>query len=153
MAKLHAYYVTNAYHELNYVGQNMSETDFFKMMEDYAQSLTSGNVMFDENIQLHDDDHDNDDDDINTDDDANSINDDSNSEEEEDSQTMNLTEVDPEVLSIEDSINLEHASASTSQLLLSEEDIDHGEKDFDVNALADQGMQMRNAQTNMNEES
>jgi hypothetical protein len=131
MAKLHAYYVTNTHHELNYIGQNMSETDFFKMMEDYAQSLTLGNVMFDENIQLYNDDHDddyNDDNDNNTDDDANSNNDDNNSEEEGGYRKINLTEVDPEVLSIEDSINLEHALASTSQLLFSEKDIDHSEK-------------------------
>jgi hypothetical protein len=50
MAKLHVYYIINACYELNYIGQNISKIDFFKMMEDYAQSLTSGNVMFNENI-------------------------------------------------------------------------------------------------------
>jgi hypothetical protein len=89
---------------------------------------------------LYNDDHDNDDNDNNnnnTNNNANSNNNDSNSEEEESSQKINLTEVDPEVLSIEDSINLEYALASTSQLLFSEKDINHSEKYFDINALAD----------------
>ncbi|CAG8811883.1 10937_t:CDS:2, partial [Gigaspora margarita] len=41
MAKLHAYYVTNIHHELNYVKQNLPENDFLKMMHDYTHSLTS----------------------------------------------------------------------------------------------------------------
>ncbi|KAF0332888.1 zinc finger bed domain-containing protein 1-like [Gigaspora margarita] len=54
MAKLHAYYVTNAHHELNYVGQNLSESDFLQMIQNYSHSLTSGAAMFEEDIQLYD---------------------------------------------------------------------------------------------------
>ncbi|KAF0545103.1 zinc finger bed domain-containing protein 1-like [Gigaspora margarita] len=44
MAKLHAYYVTNARHELNYVGQNLLESDFLQMMQNYTHSLTSDDL-------------------------------------------------------------------------------------------------------------
>ncbi|RIB11422.1 hypothetical protein C2G38_2145589 [Gigaspora rosea] len=54
LAKLHAYYVTNARHELNYIGQDLPESDFLKMMHDYAYSLTSGTAIFEEDIQLYD---------------------------------------------------------------------------------------------------
>ncbi|KAF0553049.1 hypothetical protein F8M41_020735 [Gigaspora margarita] len=57
----------------------------------------------------------------------------------------NLSEVNSNMLNIEDSINLEYASNNTDQLLTSDEVIDYGEKDFDIDALASQGMQMRNA--------
>ncbi|RIB01632.1 hypothetical protein C2G38_2230215 [Gigaspora rosea] len=53
MAKLHAYYVTNARHELNYIGQDLSESDFLNMMHNYTNSLTSGAAMFEEDIQLY----------------------------------------------------------------------------------------------------
>ncbi|CAG8504857.1 18208_t:CDS:10 [Dentiscutata erythropus] len=87
MAKLHAYYVTNARHELNYVGQNLSENDFLKMMQDYTHSLTSGSAI----------------------------------------------------------INLAYALNNTNQPTILDEIIDHGETDFDIDALTSQGMQMRNA--------
>ncbi|CAG8477947.1 13234_t:CDS:2 [Gigaspora margarita] len=99
MAKLHAYYVTNACYELNYIEQNLPENDFLKMMHDYAYSLTS----------------------------------------------VDLSEVDSNMLNIENSINLAYALNNTNQPTILDEIIDHSETDFDIDALTSQGMQMRNA--------
>ncbi|RIB06304.1 hypothetical protein C2G38_2046896 [Gigaspora rosea] len=135
LAKLHAYYVTNARHELNYVGQDLPESDFLKMMHDYAYLLTSGTAIFEENIQLYD-----------SEDDFEYNSEDNLDDSFEDSfEDNNLSEVNSNMLNIEDSINLEYASNNTNQLLTSDEVTDHGEKDFDIDALASQGMQMRSA--------
>lgn len=134
LAKLHAYYVTNARHELNYVGQDLPESDFLKMMHDYTYSLTSGTAIFDEDVQLYDSE---DDFEYNSED---NFNDD------------NLSEVNSNMLNIEDSINLKYASNDTDQFSTFDEVIDHGEKDFDIDALASQGMQMRNASIDVDKE-
>ncbi|CAG8790068.1 3157_t:CDS:2, partial [Gigaspora rosea] len=135
LAKLHAYYVTNARHELNYVGQDLPKSDFLKMMHDYAYSLTLGTAIFEEDIQLYD-----------SEDDFEYNSEDNLDDSFEDSfEDNNLSEVNSNMLNIEDSINLEYASNNTNQLLTSDEVIDHGEKDFDIDALASQGMQMRSA--------
>jgi len=131
MAKLHAYYVTNARHELNYVGQNLPENDFLKMMQDYTHSLTSGSAMFEEDIQLYDSDDDFED---NYEDSTN-----------DDLSEVDLSEVDSNMLNIENSINLAYALNNTNQPTILDEIIDHGETDFDIDALTSQGMQMRNA--------
>ncbi|CAG8755038.1 11150_t:CDS:1 [Dentiscutata erythropus] len=128
MAKLHAYYVTNARHELNYIGQNLSESDFLKMMHNYTNLLTSGAAMFEEDIQLYDS-KDNFEDNI-----------EDNLEDADD-----LSEVDSSMLEIENDINLNLALNNTDQPLILDEVIDHGEKDFDIDELVNQGMQMRNA--------
>ncbi|CAG8529969.1 846_t:CDS:2, partial [Scutellospora calospora] len=97
MAKLHTYYVTNAHHELNYVGQNISENDFLKLMQDYSYSLSSDTALFEEDIHIH----------------------------------------------------LEYASNNTNQLVISEEIIDHGEKDFNIDLLINQGTEIRNRLLNI----
>ncbi|CAG8573379.1 7259_t:CDS:2 [Cetraspora pellucida] len=131
MAKLHAYYVTNARHELNYVGQNLSESDFLKMMHNYTHSLTSGAAMFEEDIQLYDSEDD--------------FEDDVEDNLEDDSIANDLSEVDSSTLEIENSVNLNLALNNVDQPLILDEVIDHGEKNFDIDALVNQGMQMRNA--------
>ncbi|CAG8744497.1 9466_t:CDS:2, partial [Cetraspora pellucida] len=102
MAKLHAYYVTNAWYELNYVRQDLSENDF-----DIKDNL-------EDNL-------------------------------EDNSITNDLSEVDFSMLEIENSINLNLALNNMNQPLILDEVIDHGKKDFDVDSLVNQGMQMRNA--------
>ncbi|KAF0454565.1 zinc finger bed domain-containing protein 1-like [Gigaspora margarita] len=124
MAKLHAYYVTNACYELNYVGQNLSESDFLQMMQNYTHLLTLGAAMFEEDIQLY-----------NSEDDFDDLEDDL-----EDNPITN--EVDSNILEIENSVNLNLALNNTDQPLVLDEVIDHGEKDFDVDMLVNQGMQM-----------
>ncbi|CAG8715760.1 9688_t:CDS:1, partial [Gigaspora rosea] len=52
---------------------------------------------------------------------------------------------DSSMLEIENSINLNLALNNTNQPLILDEVVDHGEKDFDIDALVNQGMQMRNA--------
>ncbi|KAF0469291.1 hypothetical protein F8M41_025601 [Gigaspora margarita] len=52
-------------------------------------------------------------------------------------------EVDSNILEIENSINLNLALNNTDQTLVLDEVIDHGKKDFDVDALVNQRMQMR----------
>ncbi|RIB30417.1 hypothetical protein C2G38_2152713 [Gigaspora rosea] len=102
IAKLHAYYVMNACHELNYVGQNLSESDFLQIMQNYTHSLTSDDL--------------------------------------EDNPITN--KVDSNILEIENSINLNLALNNMDQTLVLDEVIDHGEEDFDVDTLVNQGMQM-----------
>ncbi|CAG8527250.1 2404_t:CDS:2 [Dentiscutata heterogama] len=131
MAKLHAYYVTNARHELNYVGQNLPENNFLKMIQDYTHSLTLGSAMFEEDIQLYDSDDDFED---NYEDSTN-----------DDLSEVDLSKVDSNMLNIENSINLAYALNNTNQSTILDEIIDHGETDFDIDALTSQGMQMRNA--------
>ncbi|CAG8629648.1 12159_t:CDS:1 [Cetraspora pellucida] len=133
MAKLHVYYITNAQHKLNYIGQNLSESDFLNMMHNYTNSLTSDTAMFEEDIQLYDSEDDFD------------IEDNLEDNLEDNSITNNLSEVDSSMLEIENSINLNLALNNTNQPLILDEVIDHGEKDFDVDSLVNQGMQMRNA--------
>ncbi|RIB20296.1 hypothetical protein C2G38_2304571 [Gigaspora rosea] len=128
MAKLHAYYVTNARHELNYVRQNLPENDFLKMMHDYAHLLTSGSAMFEEDIQLYD-----------------SNNDFENYYEDstdDDLLEVDLSKVDSNMLNIENSINLAYALNNTNQSTILDEIIDHGETNFDIDALTSQGMQI-----------
>ncbi|CAG8833741.1 5859_t:CDS:1 [Cetraspora pellucida] len=131
MAKLHAYYVTNACHELNYVGQNLSESDFLKMMHNYTHSLTSGAAMFEEDIQLYDSEDD--------------FEDDVEDNLEDDSIANDLSEVDSSTLEIENSVNLNLALNNVDQHLILDEVIDYSEKNFDIDALVNQRMQMQNA--------
>ncbi|CAG8804584.1 27729_t:CDS:2 [Gigaspora margarita] len=124
MAKLHAYYVTNACYKLNYVGQNLSESDFLQMMQNYTHLLTSGVAMFEEDIQLY-----------NSEDDFDDLEDDL-----EDNPITN--EVDSNIFEIENRVNLNLALNNTDQPLVLDEVINYGEKDFDVGVLVNQGMQM-----------
>ncbi|KAF0383081.1 zinc finger bed domain-containing protein 1-like [Gigaspora margarita] len=90
MAKLHAYYVINACYELNYIGQNLSESDFLQMMQNYTYSLTLSTAMFEEDIQLY-----------NSKDDFDDLN------LENDLEDNSITnEVDSNILEIKNSINL-----------------------------------------------
>ena len=50
MARLHSYYISNACQELNYVGKDLSEEDFNKVMQDYTDSLLFDENMFDDDI-------------------------------------------------------------------------------------------------------
>ncbi|CAG8719290.1 30637_t:CDS:1, partial [Gigaspora margarita] len=126
LAKLHAYHVTNAHHKLNYVGQNLPESDFLKMIHDYTYSLTSGTAVFEEDIQLYD-----------SKDDFEYNSEDNFEDNFEDSfEDNNLSEVNSNILNIEDSINLEYTSNNTDQLLTFNKVIDHSEKDFDIDVLA-----------------
>ncbi|CAG8619056.1 7394_t:CDS:1 [Scutellospora calospora] len=133
MAKLYAYYITNTWHELNYVGQDLSKSDFLNMMHNYTNSHTSNVAIFEEDIQLY-----NSEDDFDIED---------NLEDNlKDNSIMNdLSEVDSSMLEIENSINLNFALNNTNQPLILDEVIDHGEKDFDIDSLVNQGIQMRNA--------
>ncbi|CAG8800689.1 37633_t:CDS:1, partial [Gigaspora margarita] len=99
-AKLHAYYVTNACYELNYIGQNLSESDFLQIMQNYTHSLTSGAAMFEEDIQLY-----------NSEDDFDDFEDDL-----EDNPITN--EVDSNILEIENSVNLNLALNNMDQPLV-----------------------------------
>ncbi|CAG8800194.1 8328_t:CDS:1, partial [Racocetra persica] len=130
LAKLHAYYITNACHELNYIRQNLSESDFLKMMNDYIYSLTSGSVIFDEDIQLYDSEND---------------------PEDSSKNNNNLSEINSKILGIEDSINLEYMSSNTDYLIF-KEIIEYSKKDFNIDALASQGIQMRNTSIDVNKE-
>src|SRR5437868_15274515 len=98
MAKLYAYYITNVHHELNYVGQNISENDFLKLMQDYSYSLSSDTALFEEDIQLNEDDSD-----------------------DEIDDDLDLTNIDTKILNIKESIHLEYASNNTNQLVISKE--------------------------------
>ncbi|CAG8840258.1 509_t:CDS:1 [Cetraspora pellucida] len=53
-----------------------------------------------------------------------------------------LSEVDSSTLEIENSVNLNLALNNVDQLLILDEVIDHGEKNFDIDALVNQEMQM-----------
>ncbi|CAG8692451.1 hypothetical protein C2G38_2030027 [Gigaspora rosea] len=125
MAKLHAYYVTNAHYELR---QNLLENDFLKMMHDYTHLLTSGSAMFEEGIQLYD----------------------SNDDFEDNYKDsiiynlseIDLSEIDSNMLNIENSTNLAYALNNTNQPMILDEIIDHSETDFDIDALTSQGMQI-----------
>ncbi|CAB4476985.1 unnamed protein product [Rhizophagus irregularis] len=46
MARLHSFYISNAQQELNYVGKNLSDDAFSKIMQSYTNSLTSDSDMF-----------------------------------------------------------------------------------------------------------
>ncbi|CAG8790857.1 24039_t:CDS:1, partial [Dentiscutata erythropus] len=61
---------------------------------------------------------------------------------EDNSITNNLFEVNSSILKIENSINLDQALGNTNQPLILDEVINYGEKDFDIDALVNQGMQM-----------
>ncbi|CAG8489519.1 20493_t:CDS:1 [Dentiscutata erythropus] len=100
-------------------------------MHNYTHSLTSGTAMLEEDIQLYDSEDD--------------FEDDSEDNLEDNSITNDLFEVDSSMLEIENSINLDQALGNTDQPLILDEVIDHSEKDFDIDALVNQGIQMRNA--------
>ena len=55
MAQLHSFYISNARQELNYAGKDLSEEDFYKVMQDYTNSLIFDENMFDENNENIDD--------------------------------------------------------------------------------------------------
>ena len=100
-------------------------------MQDYTHSLTSGSAIFEEDIQLYDSDDDFED---NYEDFTN-----------DDLSEVDLSEVDSNMLNIKNSINLAYALNNTNQPTILDELIDHGETNFDIDALTSQGMQMRNA--------
>ncbi|CAG8768859.1 10392_t:CDS:2, partial [Racocetra fulgida] len=59
-------------------------------------------------------------------------------------KTNDLSEVNSNILNIKNSVNLEYALINTDQPIILDEAINHSEKDFDIDALTNQGMQMRN---------
>ncbi|KAF0389846.1 hypothetical protein F8M41_010877 [Gigaspora margarita] len=87
--------------------------------------------MFEEDIQLYDSDDDFED---NYEDSTN-----------DDLSEIDLSEVDSNMLNIENSINLAYALNNTNQPTILDEIIDYDKTDFDIDALTSQGMQMRNS--------
>ncbi|CAG8516933.1 45310_t:CDS:2 [Gigaspora margarita] len=120
--------VYNKNGHLNYVGQNLLESNFLQMMQNYTHLLISDAAIFEEDIQLYD-----------SEDDFDDLNLEDNFE-----NNPITNEVDSNILEIENSINLNLALNNTDQTLVLDEVIDHGKKDFDVDALVNQGMQMQN---------
>ncbi|CAG8591667.1 16032_t:CDS:2, partial [Racocetra fulgida] len=60
----------------------------------------------------------------------------------EDSVTNDLSKVNSNTLNIENSVNLEYTLINTDQPIILDEAIDHDKKDFDIDALTNQVMQM-----------
>ncbi|KAF0511730.1 hypothetical protein F8M41_018209 [Gigaspora margarita] len=105
-------------------------------MHNYTNSLTLGTKMFEEKILLY-----------NSKDNFDNIEDNENSFEDnlEDNSIMNnLSEVDFSILEIENSINLNLALNNINQPSILDEVINHDEKDFNIDALVNQEMQMQN---------
>ncbi|KAF0342515.1 hypothetical protein F8M41_016125 [Gigaspora margarita] len=101
------------------------------MMHDYTHLLTLGTAMFEEDIQLYD-----------SDDDFEDYYEDPTNDN---LPEVDLSEVDSNMLNIENSINLAYALNNTNQPMILDKIIDHSETNFDINALTSQGMQMQNA--------
>ncbi|CAG8759079.1 5221_t:CDS:1, partial [Acaulospora morrowiae] len=86
MAKLYSYYVTNAREELNYTEHKLNDNEFEQIMQNYVATIISNDNMFDEDLE---------------------------SEKEntnlEDSDIINLTNIDDKNLDIRNTINLDYA--------------------------------------------
>ena len=116
MAKLHAYYITNAKAELKYVYQDLSEEKLYEEIEkNLSEYLTEDDIIeVEEKVEFEDEDLD------------------TNQDEDKDDTNNNR---------IDQYLNL--ASEELSRLLevqvvevrIEKQPVDHGEKDFDVNAL------------------
>ena len=119
MAQLHSFYVSNARQEFNYIGKDLSDEAFDRMMQNYTNTLTSDLDMFDEDEEEVEDDNDPF---------ENLIPE--NSDNENKNKNENENENDSDLL-IGNLINLNHVIEENIIL----EEVDHGEKEFDINDI------------------
>ncbi len=117
MAKLHAYYITNAKAELKYVYQDLSEEKLYEEIEkNLSEYLTEDDIIeVEEEVEFEDEDLD-----TNQDEDK----DDTNSNNRID-QYLNLASEELRRL----------LEVQVVEVRIEKQPVDHGEKDFDVNAL------------------
>ncbi len=117
MAKLHAYYITNAKAELKYVYQDLPEEKLYEEIEkNLSEYLTEDDIIeVEEEVEFEDEDLD-----TNQDEDK----DDTNSNNRID-QYLNLASEELRRL----------LEVQVVEVRIEKQPVDHGEKDFDVNAL------------------
>jgi len=117
MAKLHAYYITNAKAELKYVYQDLSEEKLYEEIEkNLSEYLTEDDIIeVEEDVEFEDEDLD-----TNQDEDKN----DTNSNNRID-QYLNLVSEELRRL----------LEVQVVKVRIEKQPVDHEEKDFDINAL------------------
>jgi hypothetical protein len=111
MAKLHAFYVTNAREEMNFIGHDISDDEFQEFMNDYTNSIDFDEEMFIDDIL-----------------------------EDFNDEVIDLTQLNGETLEVEEFLNLEVMELTEelgeSQNTEAESEAeDHGNLDFDVDAI------------------
>jgi hypothetical protein len=116
MAKLHAYYITNARTELKYVYQNLPEEKFYEEVEkNLSEHLAEDDIAEVEEDSDYDDDENED-------------------ENENDTNNNNNNRID-EYLDLASEELRRLLEVQVVEVRIERQPIDHGEKDFDVNAL------------------
>jgi sulfite reductase beta subunit-like hemoprotein len=117
MAKLHAYYVTNAKAELKYVYQGLSEEKFYEEVEkNLSEYLAEDDIVEVEDDFDYDDDEDEDED------------------EGENGTNNNNGRID-EYLNLASEELRRLLEVQVVEVYIEKQPVDHGEKDFDINAL------------------
>ena len=115
MAKLHAYYVTNAKAELKYVYQGLSEEKFYEKVEkNLSEYLAEDDIVEVEDDFDYDDDED---------------------EDEGENGTNNNNGGIDEYLNLASEELRRLLEVQVVEVRIEKQPVDHGEKDFDVNAL------------------
>lgn len=117
MAKMHAYYITNAKAELKYVYQGLSEEKFYEEVE---KNLSE--YLAEDDIVEVEEDYDDDDEVENEDEDENENEDGTNNRIDE---YLNLASEELRRL----------LEVQVVEVRVERQPVDHGEKDFDVNTL------------------
>jgi hypothetical protein len=123
MAKLHTYYITNAKSELKYVYQGLPEEKFYEEVE----KNLSEHLAEDDLVEVEEDD-DGDDEDLSEDEDLDSdedVGEDSTDKNERIDEYLNLASEELRRL----------LEVQVVEVRIDQPPVDHGEKDFDVNAL------------------
>ncbi|RIA97980.1 hypothetical protein C1645_731981 [Glomus cerebriforme] len=116
MAKLHAYYITNAKVELKYVYQDLSEEKFYEEVEKHL----SEHLAEDDIVEVEDD--------YDYDDDKNEVDD------EDEDGTNNNSRID-EYLNLASEELRRLLEMQVVEVCIERQSVDHGEKELDVNAL------------------
>ncbi|CAH1765341.1 14889_t:CDS:2 [Entrophospora sp. SA101] len=120
IAQIHSYFVTNAKDELKYLNEEISVEELDETFNQIALSITNGNDLFGQDDNLEDISHL-----------------DNNCDEE----VINLDGVNDSHLIITESIDLNSSLLSNNNILSNEiyeeNDIDHGDTNFDIDELLD----------------
>lgn len=117
MAKLHAYYITNAKAELKYVYQGLSEEKFYEEVEkNLSEYLAEDDIVEVEDDFDYDDDEDED-------------------EGENDNDRNNNNSGIDEYLNLASEELRRLLEVQVVEVRIEKQPVDHGEKNFDVNAL------------------
>lgn len=117
MAKLHAYYITNAKAELKYVYQDLQEEKFYEEIEKNLSEYLADDDVIEVEEEFGDEDSD-----VNEDEDEN---DDINNNNNGIDEYLNLASEELRQL----------LEVQVVEVRIEKQPIDHGEKDFDINAL------------------